>query len=166
MEAERHSGMTTKLRILSLAEPGRPIRFMKVAESPIWSRMRTLQRKVVLGSHFQEDYTSRATISALSRETESLKFRTPMQVVSDAGGIIAFIDPDKRRGIATPWAGLNQMLEGRGFLPEQVIVVGARPSTGKTALACQIADFAASGRCERAFSVQNASGIPAHVSVC
>ncbi len=83
------------------------------------------------------------TIAALATETRSASFRTPMEVITRAGGITALVSADTRRGVETPWPLLNRMLAGRGFLPGQMVVIGARPSMGKTALACQIADAAA-----------------------
>jgi replicative DNA helicase len=84
-----------------------------------------------------------ASIAALSVQTRQASFRTPSEVLERAGGIEAFLYPDKGRGVETPWSLLNRMLVGGGFLPGQMNVIGARPSMGKTALACQIADHAA-----------------------
>jgi len=82
-------------------------------------------------------------IAVLNTETRAANFRRPMEVINRAGGITAFLDADKRCGIETSWGCLTRMLVGRGFLPGQMIVIGARLSIGKTALACQIADYAA-----------------------
>lgn len=83
------------------------------------------------------------TLAALATETSSVSFRTPAEVLDDAGGMSAIVNPPRENSIATPWAGLNSMLLCGGFMPGQMVVIGARPSMGKTALACQIADFVA-----------------------
>jgi replicative DNA helicase len=82
-------------------------------------------------------------IATLAAETRAITIRTPKEVVDRSGGINEFLNPTKRQGIATPWRLLNGMLAGHGFTPSQMVVIGARPSMGKTALACQIADYAA-----------------------
>jgi replicative DNA helicase len=84
------------------------------------------------------------SIAALATETRAVSFRTPMEVINEAGGITSLVHSDRRGWIETPWPGLNRMLVGRGFMPGQMVVIGARPSRGKTALGCQIADYAAS----------------------
>jgi replicative DNA helicase len=82
-------------------------------------------------------------IAELATEVHPATFRTAMEVVNRAGGITTILTPDRRSGVETPWLALNRLLIGRGFMPGQMIVIGARPSMGKTALACQIADRAA-----------------------
>ncbi len=90
-------------------------------------------------------------VGALSAERTSASFKTPFEVITRAGGIDTFLHPDQRRGVPTPWPVLNSMLVGGGLMPGQMVVIGARPSMGKTALACQIADGAASSETGVAF---------------
>ena len=69
------------------------------------------------------------------------KLRTVEQIIEAAGGFDRLVRPDLfDPGIPTPWPSLNKLIGGlrRG----QLIVVGARPSTGKSAFLAQIAAHA------------------------
>lgn len=61
-------------------------------------------------------------------------------VVLDSGGIDAFFK-NEHIGIRTPFAGINFTIGG--FKPDQLFVLAARPSVGKSALALQFATHAA-----------------------
>lgn len=45
--------------------------------------------------------------------------------------------------VQTPWPQFNDILEGGGFQPGQMVTIGARPSLGKTSLAIQVTAHAA-----------------------
>ena len=69
------------------------------------------------------------------------KLRTVEQIIEAAGGFDRLVRPDLfDPGIPTPWPALNKLIGGlrRG----QLIVIGARPSTGKSAFLAQIAAHA------------------------
>jgi replicative DNA helicase len=68
---------------------------------------------------------------------------TPHQILEDYdGGINAFLDPSKRiKGISTGFAKLDEMTGG--LHGGDLVIVAARPSMGKTALALNIAQHVA-----------------------
>ena len=67
----------------------------------------------------------------------------PRQIVEGfSGGIKAFLDPSKRiQGLSTPFLKLDEMTTG--LHEAELIVIAARPSMGKTALALNIAQHVA-----------------------
>lgn len=81
-------------------------------------------------------------ISALRADRKDGGFKTPMQVINEAGGVDAFLSPRTLAGIPTPWHGLNLMLTGGGFSPGQLVVIGGRPGAGKTVCGANIAAHA------------------------
>ncbi len=69
-------------------------------------------------------------------------FLTPSEIVTTAGGLQEFVTPSRTPGVRLPWPSLNRMLAG-GMKPQQLIILAARPSLGKTSLAMHAADFVA-----------------------
>ncbi len=76
--------------------------------------------------------------------TDSIKANTLKTiddlVESSPKGIYDFIE-NERDTITTPFPTLNEYING--FEPGKLVIIGARPSTGKTALLCQLAFEAA-----------------------
>jgi replicative DNA helicase len=67
--------------------------------------------------------------------------RTTENVVMDAGGVNVFLSPQTNPGIQIPFADIGSTLSG--LRRSKFILLGARPAVGKTALATQIAEYAA-----------------------
>lgn len=60
---------------------------------------------------------------------------------AESAGVTEILGEGHSVLVRTPWRGLNQIIGG--FERGQMIVIGARPSMGKTVMACQIAVHAA-----------------------
>jgi len=76
-----------------------------------------------------------------TQKTEDLM--NPGQIIERfQGGISAFLDPSRRvKGVSTPFAKFNEMTSG--LHEGELIILAARPSMGKTALAINIAQHIA-----------------------
>jgi replicative DNA helicase len=76
-----------------------------------------------------------------SRMTQGLK--SPGEIIAEyAGGINAFLDPSRRiKGISTGFTKLDEMTGG--LHKGELIILAARPSMGKTAIALHIASHVA-----------------------
>ncbi len=95
------------------------------------------------------------------------ELKSTAEVVQDyPGGVNAFLSPHlKERGIATPFGGLNRLITGLG--PGQLIIIGARPAVGKTAMAVRMAHVAAmNGHGAAVFSLEMAASDLIHRIVC
>jgi replicative DNA helicase len=99
-------------------------------------------------------------IAKLESLTKRLQEKAPTQselmsvgAMAEKAGISAIFGDGTDSRITTPWQGLNQIIGG--FEPGDLVVVGARPSMGKTVLGCQIAAGAATAGVRAAiFSIE------------
>jgi len=73
------------------------------------------------------------------RPAHEILARSPMEIVEQyPGGISSFLDPSQRQEtLATKYRKLDEMMGG-GFRPEELIILAARPSQGKSSLLMNI----------------------------
>lgn len=65
---------------------------------------------------------------------------SPIEIVRDYGGVTEFLDPSKvEPGLNTGYRAFDEMTNG--LKKGDLILVGARPSMGKTAWLCNVAEF-------------------------
>ncbi len=90
--------------------------------------------------------TAEESLLKLSESRLDSGLMTPRQVIeSYQGGVNAFLDPTRRiKGISTGFVRLDEMTGG--LHPGELIILAARPSMGKTAMALNIAHHVAAGR--------------------
>jgi replicative DNA helicase len=81
----------------------------------------------------------------LSQSRLSAGLLTPREVIEEQGGVNEFLDPGRRlKGLSTGFVKFDELTGGlRGG---DLIILAARPSMGKTALALNIAQHVALGR--------------------
>lgn len=71
------------------------------------------------------------------RLAEDSEFKTPEEIVAEAGGVDAYFRSRRVPGLVTDWERLNSAT--RGFQPGHLIVLAGRTSTGKSAVAANLA---------------------------
>ncbi len=101
--------------------------------------------RCLLGQEDPEEILSSAeeTLLQLGDRDTREALANPQQIIEGfEGGVNAFLDPSKRiRGLSTGFVKLDEMTGG--LHPGELIILAARPSMGKTALALNIAQHAA-----------------------
>jgi replicative DNA helicase len=104
-----------------------------------------LMNRCMVGEEDPEQILAGAEESLLKLGESRLKssLATPKQVIDEyQGGLNAFLDPSKRiKGVSTGFAKLDEMTGG--LHGGELIILAARPSMGKTALALNIAQHVA-----------------------
>lgn len=114
------------------AEPGPVENIRKIADSVC--RYPAGRIAVGAGSAVPQEITRKAPAKPVEPGPE---FHTPGQIISAAGGLLAYLESKNRRGVLTPWAALNRTTGG--FHPGELIVLAAATSKGKTAFSLNIA---------------------------
>jgi len=85
------------------------------------------------------------TLLNLSQLRVTAGLLTPRDIIDEQGGINEFLDPARRlKGLGTGFVRFDEMTGG--LRAGELIVIAARPSMGKTALALNIAQHVALGR--------------------
>ncbi len=83
-----------------------------------------------------------SAITKLTGElSERSNFRTPGEIITDAGGIDSYLRQRSEEGVRTPWSQLNRMTGG--FRAGNLVVIAAHTGRGKTAMALNVAFHAA-----------------------
>jgi replicative DNA helicase len=106
---------------------------------------RQLMDRAFLGQEEPEDLVADAdrTLLAISSSASRETLTTPEQIILQAGGIDAILDPQSRvKGLSTGFLQFDRLTGGlRGG---ELIILAARPAMGKTALALNIGQHVAS----------------------
>src|SRR5216684_1397276 len=104
-----------------------------------------LMNRCLVGEEDPEQILEGAEESLLKLGESRVKLglASPAQIIEDyQGGLNAFLDPSKRiKGVSTGFAKLDEMTGG--LHGGELIILAARPSMGKTALALNIAQHVA-----------------------
>jgi replicative DNA helicase len=101
------------------------------------------ERMCLPGAGTEDIRAAEALLRDLGSRTEKrLGLRGLGELIEEYGGIEAFLAPPKDEVVPTPWKKLNKLLTGGGFMPGQLVVIGARTGLGKSAVAAMIARYA------------------------
>ncbi len=104
------------------------------------------------GGQEAEDLVAEAESAVMKIGDANLRsgLADPGQIIDGfAGGREAFLDPAQRlRGLSTPFLKFDELTTG--LHPSELIIIAARPSMGKTAMALNIAQYVATDSPEKA----------------
>ncbi len=91
--------------------------------------------------------------------------RTPIEIIRDGGGISVFLDPTlSPKGIQTGITAFDE--QTTGLHGDQLVIIAARPSMGKTALAAGIAEYVTRSAPVPMFSLEMGGGSIIRRMVC
>ncbi len=118
-------------QIYNLESYIRIVREKAVIRKAALTAMRLAREICDAGGGVESVERASAELSALMTSKSESPLRTIGEVISEIGGMDVYMQPPV--GIAPPWPKLAEVIPC--FQPGQLIVLGARPATGKTAWA-------------------------------
>ncbi|MFN0172682.1 MAG: replicative DNA helicase [Bryobacteraceae bacterium] len=131
-------------QILNLDSYVRIVRDKAILRRMIFAAQQLMNR-CLIGT--EEPYeilaSAEETLIRLGESQVRAAFATPAQIIDEyQGGLNSFLDPSKRvKGVSTGFTRLDEMTGG--FHGGELVILAARPSMGKTALALNMATHVA-----------------------
>lgn len=131
-------------QILNLDSYVRIVRDKAILRRMIFAAQQLMNR-CLIGTEEPHEILASAeeTLIKLGESQVRTAFATPSQIIDEyQGGLNSFLDPSKRvKGVSTGFSRLDEMTGG--FHGGELVILAARPSMGKTALALNMATHVA-----------------------
>lgn len=137
-------GLTDGLpKLVKLATFCEPVRSAAVRRRAIESMSALIDRCCDPGEETADLLSSAERVTEIlnAKGSRQLSGRTLDDIIADEGGLNSFLSPEAKPGIPIPFTDIHATLGG--LRRSKLIILGARPAVGKTALAMQLAEHAA-----------------------